>query len=1021
MTNRWEELPAEQSSAPMKDLGDLFQIFRLDGGKYEPAEWPVLRSLKTGEVVVGEEFFRLAPDGSRRSFSFNCAPFYDDHGRIAGAVAVARDTSEQKHSQEQLAYLLPLLDHTADAIIAFDLKWRTTAWNRGAERMYGWSAEEALGRELRSFMRVDMSDRQHTELRREIAERGRWRGEVDVGRKDGSVVSVESINVAIRDSHGEITGYLTIHRNVTERKLAEEAEREANRRAESIIERVSDAFVAVDTDWRYTYLNEPALVSARIAHGGSLTRGDLLGKNCWEAFPELVGTTFDRELHAALAQQKAVRFEAYSPRTDSFIEVQAYPSKDGLSIYSRDVTERKRAEEQLRYHASLLDNMDDAVLGTDAEFVLTAWNRGAERMFGWTAAEALGHKVYELIPTSFSEAEMATELRDLVTTGRWRGEGTWYGKDGAGVEAEGLTVAIRSDQGNVSGYVCIMRDVAQRRRTELELERRLRQQAAVAELGLQALGGERLSALMDAAVTMVSRTLGVEYAKLDQLLPGSDELVVAAGAGWGEGIVGIHRIPADRRSSPAGYALALGEPVIVEDMAAETRFEVPRILHEHGVLSDVTVVIGQRGNPFGAIAAMSKERRSFSEHDVSFVQSVANVIATAVARAGTERRLETTARAQALLADLSLRALGTNHLRAVLDDAVGLVADVLSVELCLIAEVEPGREQLSWRAAFGWSKDELASAPASRPGTGSLVGYTISIGEPVISEDVDADERFAMSPMFADRRLVSAAAVVIPGPERPFGALVATTRTRRSFGSADIEFMQAVANVIANAVDHASGNERIEAARRAERGRIAQDLHDEVLREVIDALALATMARSSSADDQDEHRWSTLINTLQQGARWLRSAIYDLKLSDDDRPFGDLLGELVEIQSEVADDRQIELQGRDALGAALLGDRGTELLRIVTEALTNSRRHSGASAIKVDVSASTVDVLRLEVCDDGAWPDRELVVRTRAGTGIMGMFRRAEALGAKLRLEGGPGGGTTVSLEFALADERSDE
>jgi two-component system sensor histidine kinase UhpB len=105
----------------------------------------------------------------------------------------------------------------------------------------------------------------------------------------------------------------------------------------------------------------------------------------------------------------------------------------------------------------------------------------------------------------------------------------------------------------------------------------------------------------------------------------------------------------------------------------------------------------------------------------------------------------------------------------------------------------------------------------------------------------------------------------------------------------------------------------------------------------------------------------------------------------------------------------------------LLGDRGTELLRIVTEALTNSRRHSGASAIKVDVSASTVDVLRLEVCDDGAWPDRELVVRTRAGTGIMGMFRRAEALGAKLRLEGGPGGGTTVSLEFALADERSDE
>jgi PAS domain S-box-containing protein len=120
-------------------------------------------------------------------------------------------------------------------------------------------------------------------------------------------------------------------------------------------------------------------------------RGDLLGKDCWEVFPELLGTVFDEALHAALREQKPVRFEAYSPRSDSWLEVHAYPSADGLSIYSRDITDRRVSDEQQAYHASLLNHVDDGVIATDAEdFRITAWNRGAERLYGFTAAEVLG-------------------------------------------------------------------------------------------------------------------------------------------------------------------------------------------------------------------------------------------------------------------------------------------------------------------------------------------------------------------------------------------------------------------------------------------------------------------------------------------------------------------------------------------------------------------------------------------------------------------------------------------------------
>ena len=77
---------------------------------------------------------------------------------------------------------------------------------------------------------------------------------------------------------------------------------------------------------------------------------ELLGKNCWELFPEHLGTAFDRELHRAVREQRMVEFETYSVPTSAWVEVRAYPSRDGLSVYSRDVTARRRGRDALAYH-----------------------------------------------------------------------------------------------------------------------------------------------------------------------------------------------------------------------------------------------------------------------------------------------------------------------------------------------------------------------------------------------------------------------------------------------------------------------------------------------------------------------------------------------------------------------------------------------------------------------------------------------------------------------------------------------
>jgi signal transduction histidine kinase len=236
-----------------------------------------------------------------------------------------------------------------------------------------------------------------------------------------------------------------------------------------------------------------------------------------------------------------------------------------------------------------------------------------------------------------------------------------------------------------------------------------------------------------------------------------------------------------------------------------------------------------------------------------------------------------------------------------------------------------------------------------------------------------------------------------------------------------VKFIESVANIIGVAIERSQEGERLGAAREGERARIARELHDDGLRELTEALGAVSLARATATDERDEQRWAATAVSLQRLGRELRSAIYNLRLgTHEDRAFVDLLDELVAVQAELTANGHVRLTGRERLPLGSLGGRGTELLRIVREAITNARRHADATLIRVEAGGSTRERLRIAVSDDGQWSDRARVVATRRGTGILGMFERADAIGATLRIQGRTTGGTTVSLELPLR-ARSDE
>jgi signal transduction histidine kinase len=180
----------------------------------------------------------------------------------------------------------------------------------------------------------------------------------------------------------------------------------------------------------------------------------------------------------------------------------------------------------------------------------------------------------------------------------------------------------------------------QRQRVQAELRARLRQQAVVVELGGLALAGVELGTLMDQAARLVAQTLEVEFCKILEPLPNHQALLLRAGVGWKEGYVGHRRISAGL-GSHAGFTLVSSEPVIIRDLRSETRFTEP-LLHEHGVLSGISVIIEGQGRPFGVLGAHTRAVRQFTRDDVNFLQAVANVVATAIQRRRAEELLRRT-------------------------------------------------------------------------------------------------------------------------------------------------------------------------------------------------------------------------------------------------------------------------------------------------------------------------------------------------------------------------------------------
>ncbi len=201
-------------------------------------------------------------------------------------------------------------------------------------------------------------------------------------------------------------------------------------------------------------------------------------------------------------------------------------------------------------------------------------------------------------------------------------------------------------------YEQVRTELAERKRVESGLRGRARQQAAVAKLGQLALADTDVYTLMDEAVVLITKSLEVEYSKVLELLPDKNNLLLRAGVGWQSGLVGCGVVSGGIESQ-AGYTLLSSEPVIVYDLRTETRFSGPPLLHDHGVVSGMSVIIQGQKQPFGVLGVHTTRLREFTQDDINFLQAIANVLATTIERRWAEQKIHE----QAALLDITTDAI----------------------------------------------------------------------------------------------------------------------------------------------------------------------------------------------------------------------------------------------------------------------------------------------------------------------------------------------------------------------------
>jgi diguanylate cyclase (GGDEF)-like protein/PAS domain S-box-containing protein len=458
---------------------------------YRPEDRPQLpeRRAAFGEGVLPREYegVRRRKDGTECTVLYTLWPMQAASGARIGFASIVRDVTAQKEAEAETKRLALLVESSHEAILSTGLDGTILSWNKGAEQLYGYTAEEAVGRSIGLVYPPEEAG--EIPKRLGVLKQGgdALSYEAFRVRKDGARRLVAVTISPIGDGSEEVAGHVSVARDITDQKQAEEAAQLLSQ----IVEHSQDAIVGTGLDGTILSWNKGA---ERLL---GYTAAEAVGKSVGFLQPPADQVHLRERLQSLERGEEVPEFEAVRIGKDGQARqfaITISPVRDSRGLVTshaaimRDITVQKEAQEATLRLALLVESSHDAIISTNLDGTIMTWNRGAERLFGYPAAEAIGNPMGFLRPP---EAPALLEARmELLRRGETVPEysAVRIGKDGAPRNVSVTLSPIRDSRGVVTSFAAIMRDITAQKAAE-EVNKRL---ARIVEYSHDAIVGSAL-------------------------------------------------------------------------------------------------------------------------------------------------------------------------------------------------------------------------------------------------------------------------------------------------------------------------------------------------------------------------------------------------------------------------------------------------------------------------------------------------------------------------------------------------
>ena len=576
---------------------------------------------------VGRELFGLHKDGHEIPIEIGLSPYESAEGLSVLALIV--DISERKAAQVQNNYHARLLRYINDAVIAIDSNFNITAWNRGAERTYGWTAEEAMGRNSAELMSSSLTDEQRTTAMERLRQESSSRNEIIHHRKDGKPIYVEANTIALKDEHDKVTGYLGVNRDITERKQAEEQIHfQAN-----LVASVSDAIIAVDMQFNVKSWNS----GAEAMYGWK--EEEVIGRPA----KEILETDFLEATREAVTKQviekghwlgEVLQQRRDGTRIPALSSLSLYKDSDGkpagVVAVNRDITESKQAEE--RFHL-VVESAPNAIVLVDKDGRISLVNSQAERFFGYDRSKLVGLNVDQLVPERF-RSHHAGYRAGFLSDPQPRPIGV--GRDLYGLRQDGSEFPIEIGLSPIETrdgllIMATIVNITERKHAEEKLQQQNQRLKVLREIDAAILSSDSIENIVGSALSHIRELIGCQRASLTIIDSTASEAVTFDVKTSNEKV-----IPKGTRIPLALFQdmlqiLSQNQPVIINDLhtLADPPPQIQSII-QAGYHSLCVIPLFSQSILIGAFSISSEIPGFFDDEKINLGREVANQVAIAI-------------------------------------------------------------------------------------------------------------------------------------------------------------------------------------------------------------------------------------------------------------------------------------------------------------------------------------------------------------------------------------------------------